>query len=534
MPTPNHGRPKARKGEDRAACKPKMQNDAQPPRERSATLDAFLDHSLTPLVILDRNFNFVRVNDAYARACQMRVEDLAGRSHFDFYPQPENHEIFQSVLRTALPFHADAKPLDFADHPEWGTTYWNWDLTPLLDEQGNVELLLLAMEDVTRRHQAQRQLATLNCQLRRRADQLQAMALEIHQAEQRERRRLAILLHDNLQQSLAGAKLSLTAARKRARDTAVKDSLSQVDNLLSDSMEASRVLAMDLSPPIVYEADLAAALEWLGRQMKSMHGVSVEVRVEETLAEPVEPLRVFLFTAARELLLNVARHSQAQHASVRLAGRGDSVELTVADKGTGFDPAAIRTAGGSSGGFGLFSIAQRVDLLGGSLTIDSAPGRGSTVVLTAPLGKPASIKAARAVALAAPQAGTIAAREGKRISVLLVDDHKVMREGLAALLGEESDIQIVGEAADGQTAIRLAESLNPDAIIMDISMPGMNGIEATAHITALKPDICVIGLSMHEESDMSIKMQQAGARAYVSKGGPAEGLLAAIRANVQR
>ncbi|MEN6503890.1 MAG: response regulator [Planctomycetaceae bacterium] len=500
-------------------------------RRQARTLDAFFDHSLTPLVILDRDFNFVRVNDAYARACQKRPEDFAGCNHFELYPHEENEAIFSRVVQTGEGFRIDAKPFDFPDHPEWGTTYWNWTLTPLLDDRGRVDQLLFALEDVTRHHQAQRQLAALNCQLHRRANHLQAMALEIHQAEQRERRRLAVLLHDNLQQSLAGAKLSLTAARRRAGDDALKDVLSQVDNLLSDSMEVSRVLAMDLSPPIVYEADLADALGWLGRQMQSMHGVDVQVRVEGVLAEPVEPLRVFLFTAVRELLLNVARHSQAQRADVHLQSTDDHLEVTVTDQGVGFDPAALRAAGGSSGGFGLFSIAQRIELLGGSLGVESQPGRGSKVVLTAPIGK-ASLGKTSVAAAASPQPASDTARKDKVITVLLVDDHKVMREGLAALLGEEEDIEIVGQAADGRTAIDMALRTRPDAIIMDISMPGMNGIEATSHIVAQQPDTCVIGLSMHDQSDMAAKMQQAGAKAYVSKGGPAEDLIAAIRANV--
>ncbi|MCE5328468.1 MAG: response regulator [Planctomycetaceae bacterium] len=532
MPTPNRGRPKTRKGEVRAGRKTESGQDLASLRRQSRTLEGFFGHSPTPLVILDRDFNFVRVNDAYAHACQKDVEDFAGLNHFALYPHQENEAIFRDVVRTGRPFRTDAKPFDFPDHPEWGTTYWNWTLTPLIDQRGQVELLLFALEDVTRLHQAQRQLAALNCQLHCRAGHLQAMALEVHQSEQRERRRLAVLLHDNLQQALVGAKLSLTAARNRAHDRPVKDALSQVDALLAHSIEASRVLAMDLSPLIVYEADLAAALGWLARQMQTMHGVDVQVRADGVLAEPIEPLRVFLFTAARELLLNVARHSQAQQADVSLRSTGDVIMVTVTDRGVGFDVAATRAAGGSTGGFGLFSIAQRIELLGGSLTIDSSPGRGSTVVLTAPLAKNPAAKVVVSPTSAAPQTSTLAQRQGKRITVLLVDDHKVMREGLAALLGEEPDIEIVGEAADGKTAIELAQSARPDAIIMDISMPGMNGIEATAEIIAHQPEICIIGLSMHDESDMAAKMRHAGAKAYVSKGGPAEDLLAAIRANV--
>jgi DNA-binding NarL/FixJ family response regulator len=118
------------------------------------------------------------------------------------------------------------------------------------------------------------------------------------------------------------------------------------------------------------------------------------------------------------------------------------------------------------------------------------------------------------------------------IRVLLADDHRILREGLASLLSEEPDLQIVGQAVNGLEAIQLARSIHPDVILMDVTMPRLNGIEATRRITAEMSQVAVIGLSMHEEDDMADAMRSAGAVAYLSKDGPADVLIATIRACV--
>lgn len=103
------------------------------------------------------------------------------------------------------------------------------------------------------------------------------------------------------------------------------------------------------------------------------------------------------------------------------------------------------------------------------------------------------------------------------IGILLADDHKLMREGLRMLISEQENMTVVSEAEDGETAIGLSQELHPDIIIMDISMPGVNGIEATRRIKAAYPDIRIITLSMHLDYRMILEMFAAGASAYLLK-----------------
>jgi len=123
--------------------------------QQSRTLEAFYRHTITPLVILNRHFDFVRVNEAYAEACQRDVAELVGHNHFELYPNDENRRIFEQVVATKTPYEAIAKPFSFPDHPEWGVTYWDWTLVPILDDAGEVEFLVFSLRDVTKRRRAE-------------------------------------------------------------------------------------------------------------------------------------------------------------------------------------------------------------------------------------------------------------------------------------------------------------------------------------------------------------------------------------------
>jgi CheY-like chemotaxis protein len=177
----------------------------------------------------------------------------------------------------------------------------------------------------------------------------------------------------------------------------------------------------------------------------------------------------------------------------------------------------------------LFSIRERVQLLGGRMKIKSAPGKGSTVFIAvpdSPITADGALRAEddrdQASAIPSPSYGSV-------LRVMVADDHEVVRQGLATLLDEQQDIQFVGEAANGREAVDMANRLRPDVVVMDVSMPLMNGDEATRQTKMHLPETRVIALSMHAEEGMMERMRRAGADSYVLKTAPAEELLAAIR-----
>ena len=244
-----------------------------------------------------------------------------------------------------------------------------------------------------------------------------------------------------------------------------------------------------------------------------------------------------MYEAVRELLFNVVKHAGATSARVAVTRLGaDAVQVTVEDGGVGFDLASLESGELASSGFGLFSIRERLSYLGGRLTMESAPGRGARFTLVAPAleGPNAEERrgqraAAKTEAPTGPSGSRAAAGAGRRIRVVLADDHPVLREGLVRLLREQPDIEVVGEAGDGETAVRLARQLRPDVVVVDVSMPRVDGVEATRRLKAEQPALRIVALSMHEDAETEQSMREAGAADYLVKSGPPERLVAAIR-----
>jgi CheY-like chemotaxis protein len=215
--------------------------------------------------------------------------------------------------------------------------------------------------------------------------------------------------------------------------------------------------------------------------------------------------------------------------------RNEILIIIVSDKGAGFDPKGLwQKNRPSDGGYGLFNIRERLLLLGGDFQIESSPSSGTKVTLAAPLQGYAleTIEPGIKTADAQPHESThrkLPEPSGGSIKVMLVDDHAVMRQGLSLLLSRHTDIEIVGEAADGAQAVEMARRINPDIILMDISMPVMDGIEATRIIRSHLPQIRIITLSMHEAEDQASAAKRAGAVAYLSKSGNPDAILSTIR-----
>jgi signal transduction histidine kinase/ActR/RegA family two-component response regulator len=421
------------------------------------------------------------------------------------------------------------------------TITWLTTKFPLRDAQQRIYAVGGISADVSARKNAEEALARAKDELEQRvaerttelaqqAAQLRALAGELTLTEQRERSRLARVLHDHLQQLLVASKFRI-AILGRGGDELLKQGTKEVEDLIDQSIAASRSLTAELSPPILHEAGLNAGLQWLARRMKETHGLFVELELEDS-GSLSEACKILLFESVRELLFNTVKHADALSASVNLRRFDDSLRIIVSDRGKGFDPASMPAAGEAGIGFGLFVIHERLELMGGKFKIESSPGVGSQFVLSMPVAEPGPIQTQpqRVIAPEAQIVTPVYTNSGRQIRVMVVDDHAVVRQGIANLLGDEPDIEVVGQAADGQEAIDLATRILPDVILMDMSMPRLNGVEATRVICNEWPQIRVIGLSMFEEADRSRAMRDAGAVDYLSKSGPADRLLNAIRA----
>jgi signal transduction histidine kinase/CheY-like chemotaxis protein len=398
-------------------------------------------------------------------------------------------------------------------------------LMAIIDQRARSETIAALEARGRQLRRAARELEARTTEAERANVTLRGLAREVNKAEQRERQRIARLLHDDLQQLLVSAKMRLAMSRSAGEGTA---QIEEIGNLIDAALNSSRSLTAQISPPVLHEAGLDAGLRWLCRFVEEHHKLRVDLDLSLGSAPIDFSDRDFLFQAGRELLFNVVRHSGVRRARLRVSITGDRVRLEVSDGGKGFDRAFLDRAEASNDHSGLRTLRERVRLLGGTFSVQARPGKGTRVRLDLPLSE---FKEETRRALPDPGAPPqdLPAKRSSLVRVLIADDHRVVREGIQSFLSQEDWLEIVGQAADGRQAVLMTRDLQPDVVIMDISMPELNGIEATRIITGENPHVRIIGLSMHQQQDMASAMISAGAERYLTKGGPAEDLVQAVR-----
>ncbi len=219
-----------------------------------------------------------------------------------------------------------------------------------------------------------------------RTQQLRALASQLTQVEERERLRLADAIHEGLLQLLMATSLRLEGLRSPIDLETLDEGLDSAQALVKEAVKLGKAVVRDLYPPALHTLGLGGALGWLAQQHLPQ-GLEVEVEAPSGFDVPEKELRITLFRAAHELLVNARKYSEVEKARVEILHDDDgAVQLTVSDRGIGFDPDEVRAREGVDGGFGLFSLRERMEALGGKLLLESAPGQGSRITLVVPPG----------------------------------------------------------------------------------------------------------------------------------------------------
>jgi PAS domain S-box-containing protein len=365
-------------------------------REREF-LRALVDHTPLGIAALDNeDFRIRLANEAFCGACGVEASQVRTKCLADVLAPSRRQEVLGLLQEAVESGHVRHRPevLGFFS-AESSESFWSVYAVPLRGASGNSSLLLL-VQDMTSVVRQRRGFEELSRTLERRVEertaeaetrtaQLREMALELTRAEQRERRRLASVLHDHLQQLLVGAKFRVQAIS--AKSEAPADALEEIQDLLDDSLEVSRSATYELYPPMLHEEGLAAGLHWLSNWMGDKYELDVSLDLDPEACMKSQVLQMFLFQAARELLFNVVKHGQTKNASIWLAKvSSDRLEMTVTDEGKGFCPEELDDADGEeAGGFGLRSIRERIEFLGGTFEADSAESEGTRIRLEVPL-----------------------------------------------------------------------------------------------------------------------------------------------------
>ena len=317
------------------------------------------------------DYIFLDINEAFERQTTLKKEDIKGRKVTEVLPGIETDpaDWIGTYGRVVL----TGNSVSFENYSELLEKWYS--IVAYRPNQGQFAVVFI---DITERKRAEQE------NLENRA-QLKSLASELVLSEERERKRIAVHLHDDVCQNLAYSKMKLQIVHAALDDRTHHDSLVEVSDTLTRIMQEVQSLTFELSPPILTEFGFEAAVShWLTEQIKQKHNIATEF-ADDGQAKPLEDdIEALLFRSIRELLVNVVKHSQARRVKVSISREENQILIRLEDNGIGFAPDKV-VVGRDTGGFGLFSIRERLSQLGGSLEIDSSPGRGCRSILRAPL-----------------------------------------------------------------------------------------------------------------------------------------------------
>ncbi len=325
----------------------------------------------------------LQVNPAWVRVLGWSRDDLMSSAIIDFIHR-EDHDLMAAAFRALAEDHSVA---DLATRFRCrdGTYRWlSWSSFPLPDRR----LVFSVVRDITEQKDAERRLLDYQ-------DRLRALSAQLTVVEERERRQLAVAIHDSLAQQLFAARAKVTLLRYPEKVTNTAQIVDEAIGILDDSMREARSLSFELYPPILHEAGLEAALSWLARQWGERTGIACSLEADgdgNEMLELGEDGRSLAYQCVRELLANVAKHAAATGVRIALVRQDDRLLVSVSDNGRGVDANVEAIQPGNpeaTTGFGLFSIRERVRAAGGTFRLQSRPGAGCCAEFAIPLPDPA-------------------------------------------------------------------------------------------------------------------------------------------------
>lgn len=485
----------------------------------NALLAAIIDNSNDAIISCDLGGPITSWNASAERLFGIPPESIGRNIHLLFPDEraDEVNDILDQLKKGERIEQSDTTLL----HKDGTPRHVSLVISPVKDSKGRVAGASLIARDISKRKSYQKQLRSL--------------ASKLSKAEEQERNRIATELHDNLGQLLTMSKMKLDQLAANEGAESLDSEIDELTDLLNEAITFTRNLMSELKPPPALDHEhFGRAVLWVVEKMKQ-HNLTVTIE-DDKQPKPLDgELQTVLLQSIKELLLNVVKHAGVDEAKVVISRNDNHIEIDVIDDGEGFeltDKELISYQ--DEKGFGLFNIKERVDLVGGDFKLESAPGKGTRAKLVAPLKEKEETAALENTKAAVDFRKPFESTSGEKIKVLLVDDHKMMRRGIRRLIEEEEDMIVIGEASDGAEAVELVLETSPDVILMDINMPGMNGIETTKKILTENPYPIVIGLSVHEREDVEKAIKNAGATAYLSKNEAFEILCATIRSEVTK
>jgi two-component system NarL family sensor kinase len=361
---------------------------------------------------------------------------------------------------------------------------------------------------------------------------LRQLSARLLKLQDEERRRIARDLHDTTGQKIAVLSMTLDRLAKLvdARKVDVKDALTESRDVVGKIGEEIRTLSYLLHPPLLDECGLASAVLWYAEGFKKRSGIHLNVAIDEELVRLTTDAETALFRVLQESLTNVHRYSGSPSAEIRIFQSDRKVHLEIVDHGKGVKAGTDRPsfAGAPTLGVGIPGMRERIRQLGGQLEVEFSD-EGTRVQASLPMEASAEESVLQSSSEVFRDNDNGRQRPKVRKRILIADDHEVMRRGVRGLVESQEEWSVCGEAIEGNEAISKTRELHPDLLILDVSMPGVSGIDAALQILKDDPDIKILFFTMHDSPQMMREISNVGAWGYVAKARAGNDLVDAVR-----
>jgi PAS domain S-box-containing protein len=333
-------------------------------QSREELLEIFVKHVPAAVAMLDRDMRYLQVSDRWCTDYLRDRTEILGRSHYEVFPeQPERwKEIHRRGLQGET-LRADEDRWDGQDGPRWE----RWEVRPWKTPEGTVGGILILAEDITHRKQME--------------EALLEVSRRLIEAQELERNRIARELHDDIGQRLALLAVELDQLHLEPPESPeLLDRVGELQTQASEIATDIQAVSRELHSTRLDNLSPSAAMRGLCHDMEEQLKVKIDFKSHDLPGSVPPDISLCLFRVLQEALHNSVKHSGVKHFEVRLWGTSDEIQLSVSDRGVGFD-----TQAKVGRGLGLVSMEERLKLVKGTLSIESQPKRGSTIHARLPL-----------------------------------------------------------------------------------------------------------------------------------------------------
>ncbi len=347
-------------------------------------------------------------------------------------------------------------------------------------------------------------------QMRRAQAAQQAFSRQLIESQEHERKRIAAELHDSLGQNLLVVKNRALLVALSQQDAEVRRQFNELGATVALTLEEVRTISYNLRPHHLDQLGLTTAIRAMLDKIAESSTIAMSSEFDDidSVVPPADEITIYRII--QESLNNVVKHSRASEAHVAVHCHEHHLEITIRDNGQGFALGAAKAGSANGGGFGLKGLAERVHMLGGTHTIESSPGRGTT--LTVRLARRSPGAGGMMWARVAGSAGL-----GNEIRVLIADDHPIFRQGLRQIIEAQRELIVVAEAADGGQALERLQKGDVTVAVLDVTMPVKDGFAVAREVRERRLAAALVFLTMHKDEHYLNAALDLGVRGYVLK-----------------